>query len=78
MDENDDDGWISSIHDDANMVMLAMMMVMMLGMSSLTSLPFFINEFQEERPWTCLDISIEFFLYCWGHLKDVELAPIVH
>jgi hypothetical protein len=25
-----------------------------------------------------LDISIEFFLYCWGHLKDVELAPIVH
>jgi len=32
------------------MMMLAMMMVMMLRMSSLTSLPFFINEFQEERP----------------------------
>ncbi len=68
-----DDGWISSIHDVFGMVMLAMMMVMMLGMSS-----FFINEFQEEWPWTCLDISIEFLTYCWGHLKDVELAPIVH
>ncbi len=40
MDEKDDDGWISSIHDDVSMVMLAMMMVVMLGMSSLTSLPF--------------------------------------
>jgi hypothetical protein len=50
-----------------------MMTVMMLGMSY-----FFINEFQEEWPWTCLDTSIEFLKYCWGHLKDVELAPIVH